>query len=111
MCDLKDVQPGERFIYGQTINTWKTTISLCNIVDVEAGTNGYHGGDAGHGGRTYIRIEDGGGGDIEVKPTKDNKGVEFFICGDSELDTMIKALEFAAKVLWVQSSASGNSCV
>ena len=111
MCDLKNAQPGERFIDEKKINTWETTISICNIVDVEAGTNGYHGGDAGHGGRTYIRIEDDGGGDIEVKPTKNNKGVEFFICGDSELDTMIKALEFAAKVLRVQSSASGNGCV
>lgn len=88
------------------VTTCKTSISMCNIIDVEAGTNGYHGGDSGHGGRTYIRIEDNSGSDMQVKTVNGDRGVEIFLGGDSELDTIIGALEFAVKILKKQASAS-----
>lgn len=38
----------------------------CNILEVEAGTTGYRGGDTGHGGRTYFRIQNAASTDMEV---------------------------------------------
>ena len=55
---MSDLEMGTHFVNGVKIQTWKTTIFECNIFDVEAGTNGYHSGDTGHGGRMYIKIED-----------------------------------------------------
>jgi hypothetical protein len=103
---MNELEEGSRFINGVIVNTWKTEISECNIIAVEAGTNGYHGGDTGHGSRTYIRIEDKGGTDIDVKVTENNvgKAIEFVLGGDSELSTIIKTLEFAIKILKIQTS-------
>jgi hypothetical protein len=45
---------------GTEITTYTREVISCNILQVEAGTNGYQGGDSGHGGRTYFRIKDEG---------------------------------------------------
>lgn len=65
---------------------------------VTVGTNGYHGGDAGKGSRTYLRIV-GDGADIEVTPQPSGGGVTIELGGDAELSTFIQALEFAAQTL------------
>ena len=103
---MDEMEEGARFINGEIVNTWKTEICECNFIAVEAGTNGYHGGDAGHGSRTYIKIEDKGGTEMEVKVTENNvgKAIEFVLGGDSELSTIIKTLEFAIKILKIQTS-------
>lgn len=70
-----------------------------NVLGVTVATNGYHGGDSGHGGRTYISIEDLGSTDMDVKVStnfNDNTKVEFMLGGDSELDTIIESLRWAA---------------
>jgi hypothetical protein len=72
-----------------------------NLLRVAAGTNGHKGGDGGHGGVTYFALEDAGGTAIEVTPLDD--GVEVVVRGDSELDTLIEALDFAAGTLEKQS--------
>ena len=36
---------------GTEITTYEREVVSCNILDVEAGTTGYMGGDTGHGGR------------------------------------------------------------
>ena len=41
---------------GTQITTYSRDVVSCNILEVEAGTTGYMGGDTGHGGRTYFRI-------------------------------------------------------
>jgi hypothetical protein len=68
------------------------------LLSVEAGTNGYQGGDTGHGSRTYIRIQDEGGTDIGARVLLDSlgyvDGVEIVLGGDAELSTMIEALKF-----------------
>ena len=100
---MYEVTSGEREIGGKTIETFKREIYNCNILEVEAGTNGYQGGDTGHGSRTFIRISDEGGTDITARAITDRfgdtHGVEIALGGDSELSTIIEALKFITKVL------------
>ena len=86
---------------GTEITTYSREITSANILEIEAGTTGYMGGDSGHGGRTYFRIEDAGGTDIQVHPIGRyaDEGFEVILGGDCELETMIQALKFITKVL------------
>jgi hypothetical protein len=87
---------------GTEITTYGRDVVSCNILEVEAGTTGYRGGDTGHGGRTYLRIEDAGGTDMEVRSYVNKhgcSGFEIILGGDCELETMIRALKFITKVL------------
>ena len=73
-----------------------------NTLGVTVGTNGYQGGDSGHGGRTYVCFEDLSSTDIDavVSYGQDtNAKVEIMLGGDSELDSMIDALRWAADKL------------
>lgn len=90
---------------GTEITTYSREITSANILEIEAGTTGYMGGDSGHGGRTYFRIEDAGGTDIQVHPIGRyaDEGFEVILGGDCELETMIRALRFIAKVLEEES--------
>jgi len=91
----------ERNIDDTTITTYSRDIYNANVLEVEAGTNGYKGGDSGHGSRTYFRIENAGGTDIEahlIGPHGTN-GIEVYLGGDCELETIITALKFITKVL------------
>ena len=73
-----------------------------NTLGVTVATNGYQGGDSGHGGRTYISFEDLCSTDIDagvsVGPDTNSK-VEIMLGGDSELDSVIEALRWAADKL------------
>jgi hypothetical protein len=95
------IKEGTRKIHGIEIQTFSREVISCNLLKVEAGTNGFHGGDTGAGSRTYIRIVNNGNTDIYVRPTGPcgDDGVEIMLGGDCELDTMITALEFITKVL------------
>lgn len=91
---------------GTEITTYTRDVISCNILQVEAGTTGYKGGDTGHGGRTYFRISDEAGTDIHVTPFMDRfgcNGFEVTLGGDCELETMIRALKFITKVLEEES--------
>ena len=57
----------ERNIEDTIITTFSRDIYSANVLEIEAGTNGYKGGDTGHGSRTYFRIENAGGTDIEER--------------------------------------------
>ena len=70
-------------------------IWLANGLEVEAGTNGLHGGDGGHGSRAYIRITDLGGSDIRFV-RESEKSLIMEICGDSEIQSIICAMRFVA---------------
>ena len=73
-----------------------------NTLGVTVATNGYQGGDSGHGSRTYITIEDLCSTDIDAVVTygqDTNAKVEIMLGGDSELDSMIDALSWAADKL------------
>ena len=98
---------------GVTITKFSREITSANILSVEAGTTGYMGGDTGHGGRTYFCIKNCGGTDIRVRlivngqPIGDGEhaengwidGFEVILGGDTELETIIRALKFIVKVL------------
>lgn len=91
----------ERNIDGTIITTFSREIFNANVLEVEAGTNGYKGGDSGHGSRTYFRIENAGGTDIEAHliGPYGTDGIEVSLGGDCELETIITALKFITKVL------------
>ena len=88
---------------GTEISTYTRDVVSCNILEVEAGTTGYRGGDTGHGGRTYFRIKDAACTDMDVHVMRDRfgdaEGFEVMLGGDCELETMIRALKFITKVL------------
>lgn len=87
---------------GTEISTYTREVISANILEVEAGTTGYIGGDSGHGGRTYLRIQDSASTDMEIRTFVDKhgcNGFEVFLGGDCELETTIRALKFITKVL------------
>jgi hypothetical protein len=88
---------------GTEITTYEREVVSANILDVEAGTTGYRGGDSGHGGRTYFRISDAACTDMDVHVLHDRygdaAGLEVILGGDCELETTIRALKFITKVL------------
>ena len=73
-----------------------------NTLGITVGTNGYQGGDSGHGGRTYISIQDLGCTDMDVSVSRSSENgpkVEIILGGDSELDSLIEGLRWAADKL------------
>jgi len=90
-------------MFDQKPQTAVKEIVNANILAVEAGTNGAHGGDAGHGGRTYIGLRDLASTAWEVRVTSGAgsqlisgpEAIEIVLGGDSELQTLVEALEFA----------------
>ena len=96
------ITEGTRRIGGKEIPTFQREIISANMLEVEAGTNGYRGGDAGHGSRTYLRIKNLTSTDMDVQVTRDKYEFESFevmLGGDCELETIITALKFITKVL------------
>lgn len=99
-------------INGQEVSTFVKCMYSANILEVEAGTNGRHGGDAGHGCRTYIRIADKCGSNMEFNVYEEDgeegpeKGIEIFLGGDCELYTIIEGLKFITRTLEFQDNPS-----
>lgn len=103
------IEKNSRTLEDETeITTYSRKIESCNILEVEAGTTGYRGGDTSHGGRTYFHIQNAASTDMEVHSYTDRYndyvfgdecGVEVTLGGDCELETMIQALKFIVKVL------------
>lgn len=100
---MYEVKSRTRKIKGVDVETWEREIIDANILSVEAGTNGYQGGDTSHGCRTYIRISDEGSTDINARVIEnrygDTTGIEITLGGDAELSTIIEAFKFITKVL------------
>lgn len=88
MADFKDLELIK--------SSKETEIVNCNILGVKVATNGYCGGDSGHGSRTYFRLEDLASTNINIRLLKDKRGVEVMLGGDAELETFIQALRWAA---------------
>ena len=98
---MYEVREHTRKIDGMDVTTYTRDIFSANVLSVEAGTNGFQGGDSGHGSRTYFRITDCGSTDIRVKTQgyDGDEGFEVTLGGDCELETIIRALKFITKVL------------
>lgn len=77
---------------------YSTWIALDSGCEIEVGTNGFHGGNRSHGGRTYFRFSPCGQ-DIAVKLLNNEGAFEINAEGDWELDTLIYAFDTAAKIL------------
>lgn len=101
MCE--QVVKSRKRIHDKIIPTYRTEIISANVLEVEAGSTGYCGGDSGHGGRTYFRICDLASTDMHTKIIRDDHnsqiGFEVSLGGDTELDTMIDSLKFILSVL------------
>lgn len=100
---MYEVRCNHRLINNKEVETWIAEITSANILEVEVGTNGFQGGDTGHGSRTYFAIKDLASSDISTILMSDKNGnTEGFaveLGGDCELETFIEALKFAVKVL------------
>ena len=95
-----------RIVNGKPVTTWECDIVNANILEVEAGTNGYCGGDTDHGSRTYFRIKNCGDTDMQVNQSRD--GFSVALGGDSELMTIKDALRWILSILEVQSETDGG---
>jgi hypothetical protein len=87
-----------RFIVGKA-NIYEKEIVSANILRVAAGTTGFRGGDSGHGGRTHIEIEDLANTDVQFIVEKNGRQLRIELGGDTELETIIEALEFVSETL------------
>lgn len=99
-----NIEYGEKIVYGEKVITLKKEFIDCCLLEVEVGTNGFHGGDSGS--VTYIKFKDLGSTYMHVNK-KDNclatEEFEITLGGDAELQTIARAFKWAAKVLEVQS--------
>lgn len=91
---------------GITIKTKMTECVSANVLGVEVGTTGIKGGDTGHGGRTYMKLQDLSSTDMRVRVNNGewvnlmSEGpLEIAFGGDAELETFIQALMFAVEEL------------
>ena len=101
-----NVQYNERIVNGKKVITMQRDFIDCCILEVEVGTNGFQGGDGGHGCRTYIRFTDNGSTCMDAKVKNNCLGtteIELQLYGDAELQTIARAFKWAAKVLETQS--------
>ena len=88
---------------GKEVTAQNAEFVNANILGVTVGSNGLKGGDSGHGSRTIIRLKNECSTDWDCKVKRDETGcvteIEIVLGGDSELCTMINALEYSAKAL------------
>ena len=98
------------------------TSSSANILRVTVGTNCPRGGDSGHGGYTFIEFDDLASTAMSIEFQEPHSPAEshdllsgkfrLVFRGDTECDTLIDCLDFAAKTLRAQRAfnigATGN---
>jgi hypothetical protein len=97
----------EKKVNGALISTFGASYEICNMLSVEAGTNGFRGGDSGHGSRTYLSFENGYSTDMSVSINGvqfSADKIELMFGGDCELEMVILALEYAVKTLKNQTN-------
>ena len=101
LSELNNVTVSREEHDGTLFDVYSGEFWSSNTIEVKAGTTGFCGGDSGHGCRTYIKIADVGGTDIEVKSTESS--VEILLGGDCELSTLINGLYFMLSILKKQA--------
>lgn len=98
-----DVIVGKKRVHGVDVTTYSKEIIGISGIKVEVGTTGFMGGNSSHGGRTFISIENLCCTDmlVETEELRDDSTLKFdyYLGGDSELENIIEALEFAVTVL------------
>lgn len=106
--ELENTDVGSVTIDGAEIQTFTYTLSGLHIQSITVGTTGTMGGDSGHGGRTYLKIENHGSTDLKIRDPESGlfeeaSSVEIRLGGDAELNSTIALLEYAVKVLKSQT--------
>jgi hypothetical protein len=101
-----------RRVDGRNVTTWTREITSANILEAEAGTNGYQGGDSGHGSRTFLRVRNLACTDLRCRVKAGGfpggaDEVEIVLGGDTELETIKEALRWMLSVLEIQSETEG----
>lgn len=82
-----------RCVNGIIVRTAQSTSTYKNtVLEAEAGTTGFRGGERYRGSRAYLRLKNLGGVDISFRPLKD--GVEIATSGDSSLVALLESLLF-----------------
>lgn len=87
------------------IQTKSIQIGGCGWLTVECGSNGYDGGDSGHGGKAVVCIDGGDDADFNVSVSKSNKYrdkdncLEIRVGGDCEMENLADALLWMSRVL------------
>lgn len=66
MADFRDLEVCDR--------KDSTEFGFLNVLGVTVATNGYQGGDSGHGGITYVSIENIADSDFDAKVTRSESG-------------------------------------
>ena len=98
---IRDVR--KKFTIMPKIPVHSLSITNANLLTVQVGTNCPQGGNYSHGGRTVFRIIDDGATSLRLridgKEEKRPAKVELIFSGDSEAESFVEALEFAARVL------------
>lgn len=88
-------------------NAEQLEITDACVMKATAATNGFKGGDSGHGSRTVVILENEGSVDwsviVDGVKHADPRKITISLGGDAELRSMIKALRFAANTLTKQS--------
>lgn len=97
-----------KIVNGEEVETAAVSLGDICSCKVEVGTNGFHGGDTGHGGRTYFSIANTDCSDISAAVTMNGRGAEIEFSGDAELEIFIDALDFASYFLRKQLASKGN---
>ncbi len=109
MRQVKLVNEEVLSIDGNCVPFEQETFTILNSMAVMVGTNGSQGGDAGHGSRTYIRLQDISGTDFSARAfgrmgsNYGNGGVEIVFAGDSELHVAIEMFQYIADTLKKQA--------
>lgn len=99
---MEYINAARRIVDGKIVETLVADAVSANILEIEIGTNGYKGGDSGHGGRTFFRLKNEACTDISIHKIDDDE-VTIELGGDTELATFIECLEFALKTLKEQT--------
>jgi len=95
------------------MKTEQKTFTSANIIEAEVGTTGPMGGDAGHGGETYVKLTDAASTawHIALIDEKGNesvieqpKTIMIVVQGDTELQTLADSLGWAARKIKELSS-------
>lgn len=97
-----------RCVDGEDVTTWSREITSSCCLQAEAGTNGYQGGDWGHGSRVFLRLADLGGTDFcngyDNVELNDRVGeIVITLGGDCELSAIKEVLRWWLSILEAQT--------
>ncbi len=101
---MKEITREMHELDGHSFEVYATNIFNCNVLEVAAGAGDDPlDDDAKRSTKSYIRIRDNGGTNMQYKILTDSlnrfEGIELEFRGGAELDTLIEGLEFMKQAL------------